>query len=148
MDCPIPFDTYTEDMWNGNKPSCKGDDWLINGKPVTADKWECRYGGGETINDQIMQCNFWINHKIGIQIAHNHLYIIDIRYTGRSDFWEYSDDKAMKMPGPPCFSEIRVRHQLEPEKIEGILNTKIKNCKFWELVQARAKELYNAGVGA
>lgn len=141
MDCPIPFDTYTMNMWDGNEPSCKGDDYLINGEQITSDKWECRYGGGETINDQIMRCNFWINRKVGIHIARNHIWIVDNRYAGKSDFWEYSDDDAMKMPGWPCFSENH-RHQLEPEKIEQILNTKIENCKFWDLVQTKAKELY------
>lgn len=137
-DCPIPFETYTADMWNGNEPSCKGSYWFSNDEWIIAEKWECRYGGGETINDQIVQCNFWINRKIGIHIARNHIWIVDNRYTGRTDFWEYSDCEAFKMPGWPCFSEVH-RHQLEPEKIGQILNTKIENCKFWNLVQAKAK---------
>ena len=32
------------------------------------------------------------------------------------------------------------------DKIEKILNTKIPNCKFWDLVQARAKELYQQDI--
>ena len=39
-----------------------------------------------------------------------------------------------------CCSESS-RHTLEPDKIEKILNTKIENCKFWDMVQKRAKEL-------
>ena len=64
---------------------------------------------------------------------------------GDSDLCEYTNIEGRGMPGCPCCSE-KSRHELEPERIEKILNTKIENCKFWDLVQTRAKELYSQGV--
>ena len=61
------------------------------------------------------------------------------RYKGKTDFWEYCVNHC-GMPGPPCVSETS-RHKLEPEKLKKYLNSKFDNCKIWDMVQQRAKEL-------
>jgi hypothetical protein len=131
------FPNYTREMYEGNTPSCKGHE-RVNGGFM--DKWSCKYGGGESYQDIIDNAEFSINYKITIYIVGSSLWIVDIRYAGKTDFWEYFNND-LKMPGGCCCSESS-RHTLEPDKIEKILNTKIENCKFWDMVQKRAKELY------
>lgn len=128
----------TDEMWDGNSPCGYGHQMVDGGR---SERWDTKYGGGETYQGKILHASFNLNCKISIFISGNGLHILDIRYSGRQAFWEYANMESMKLPGGPCCSE-RSRHTLEPEKIEKILNTKIKNCKFWDMVQARAKELY------
>lgn len=131
------FPNYTKEMWEGNIPAGKGHERVDGG---FMDRWSCKYGGGESYQDIINNAEFSINYKITIYIVGSSLWIVDIRYAGKPDFWEYFNSD-LKMPGSPCCSESS-RHTLEPDKIEKILNTKIENCKFWDMVQKRAKELY------
>lgn len=133
---------FTDEMYYGNAPEiCKGHKMVDGG---VCDRWHTKYGYGESYKGKILTANFNINEKISIDIIYNCLWIQDMRYIGscKSDIWEYINVKGMKMP---CWSEKHL-HSLEPEKIEKILNTKIKNCKFWDMVQARARELYSQGM--
>lgn len=132
------FPNFTDEMYDCNAPCGKGHEMIDGG---VSDRWSTKYGNMESYNGEILHAEFSINHKITIYITGNHLWIMDIRYAGKTDFWEYTNIEGRGFPGSPCCSE-RSRHTLEPEKIESILNTKIENCKFWKMVQARAKELY------
>lgn len=133
-----PFPSFTDEMWLGNEPCCKGHEMVSGGY---ADRWLTVFGGGESYKGKILNFSINLNPKISIFICGNTLYILDIRYDGKSDFWEYNNDGNFKMPGPPCCWE-KSRHTLEPEKIEKILNTKRNNSKIWDIVMQRAKELY------
>lgn len=136
--CSI-FPNFRGEMYDGNIPCGKGHLMVDGGE---SDMWSTQYGGGETYNEEILYANFSLNHKVSIFICGNTLHILDIRYSGKSDFWEYTNSPDMKqITTNECY-----RHQLEPEKIELILNTQIENCKFWDMVQSRAKELYSLGV--
>lgn len=130
---------FSGEAYDGNIPSATGHTMVDGG---TSDIWSTKYGGGETYNGKILHASFSLNAKVNIFICDNYLWIMDIRYVGKSDFWEFTNIKGEGFPGNPCCCE-RSRHSLEPEKIEQILNTKIKGCKFWDMVQARAKELYD-----
>lgn len=136
------FPNYTQDMYEGNAPCGKGQQVLDGNE---SDRWVCMYGSGESYNGEIIHIRFNLNQKISIYIIGNHLWIVDLRYSGKNDFWEYTNIEGLGYPGSPCCAK-QSRHSLEPEKIEKILNTKIENCKFWDMVQARAKELYSQGI--
>lgn len=44
---PYPID---DECWNGEKPHCKGSDWrLEDGTIQTGKRYDCWFGGGETI---------------------------------------------------------------------------------------------------
>ena len=136
------FPNFTVEMYEGNAPCGTGGKMVDGGD---SDRWTTQWGGGLTYKDEFIHASFSLNHKITIHIVGNHLWIVDIRHDGKPDFWEYTNIEGRGMPGYPCCSE-KSRHELEPERIEKILNTKIENCKFWDLVQTRAKELYSQGV--
>lgn len=133
------FPNFNGEMYDGNIPCGKGHTMVDGGR---SDRWSTQYGGGETYNGKILHASFSLNHKVSIFICGNTLHILDIRYSGKFDFWEYTNNSNMKQ----VTTNERYRHRLESEKIEQILNTKIKNCKFWDLVQERAKELYAQGI--
>lgn len=128
---------YTWDMYYGNEPAGKGHELVGGGY---ADRWECRYADAETVNGKILHASFNITPKVTLYLHHDSLYIIDVRYSGKSDFWELCVN-CSGMPGPPCCCESS-RHVLEPEYIEKYLNKKFQNCKLWDMIQQRAKELY------
>lgn len=133
------FINYTDEMYLGNKPCGKGHNYLLNGNVIASDRWETKYGGGETIGDKIKICNFHINEKISIYITYGVLNIVDTRYSGKTDQWLYcSNPSKGRIFG--C-SESNL-HQLEDEKIEKILNVSIPNCKFWSIVKGQAKYIY------
>lgn len=136
-----PYDfmpNYTWAMYYGNEPAGKGHELVCGG---FADRWDCRYGDAETNGDEILHASFNINRKVTLYLNHNSMYMIDIRYAGKPDFWELCVNSC-GMPGPPCCSEIS-RHKLEPEKIEEYLNKEFPNCKLWAMIKKRAKELYD-----
>ena len=124
------FPNYTDAMYLGNEPT--GSWEMSTGK--TMYRWSNCWGSGQSTTDGIFEANFQINSKITIYIVGGHLNIIDIRYAGKPDTWEYSNTEQRYFKS---FS-----HELEADRIEKILNTKIPNCRFWDLVQKRAKELY------
>lgn len=123
----------TPEMYNGNKPVGKGHERVSGG---CNDRWHTKRGSGETFNDEIDFFSFSLNHKITIHICGSTLWITDIRYSGKPDVWDYCNDGKLQHDG-------RNRHNLEPERIEQYLNTKIPNCKIWDMVQKRAWELYS-----
>lgn len=125
-------DSFSEDMWNGNKPCALGHENINGGHN---DLWQTRYGGGETYNDNICFFTFSLNHKISIFLCGDYICITDIRYAGKFDTWIYQNKNAILM------RQNGNDHILEPDKIEKILNTKIENCKIWEMIRRRAWEL-------
>lgn len=133
------FPRYTEAMYKGNEPSGKGHEHIHGG---FCDLWECRFGSAETYKGFVICANFHINKNVGLHICGDGLWIVDVRYSGKSDFWEYCINHS-GMPGRPCFSD-KVRHKLERESLEKYLNTAIPDCKLWEMVRERAWDLVNA----
>lgn len=130
---------YTWEMYNGNEPAGKGHELVSGGY---TDRWECRYGDAETYGNTIFHASFNIGRKVRLYLHYNSLYIIDVRYTGKPDFWELCVN-CPGLPGPPCVSESS-RHVLEPEYVEKYLNAKFLNCKLWDMIQKRSKELYES----
>ena len=139
----IPFESFpnfTEEMWNGNCPAGHGHERVEGG---FLDRWETKYGGGETFGNQIENADFSLSPRVSIFICGDYLQIVDIRYAGKSDIWEYTSDPKINLKWSIA---SYLYHELEPERIEKYLNTEIPNCKFWNMVQARAKELYERGI--
>jgi hypothetical protein len=134
-ECPLfpAFPNYTKEMFEGNKPCGKGHELVDGGY---ADKWQCKYGGGETDKGNVLYAVFHINYKISIFIIGNHLRIADIRYSGKPDVYEYTNDGYLQ---GSCLNNKTV-HKFEMEKVKDILNRKYE-CEFWKIVQKRAKEL-------
>ena len=131
---------YTDEMYLGNEPAGKGHFYILpNRKKVESDRWECQYGGGESIGDKIKICNFHIGHKISIYITYDVLNITDNRYSGKTDEWCYCSNPDK---GRIFGCSVNNLHDLEEDKIETILNISIPNCKFWSMVRSRAKYLY------
>lgn len=128
------FVNYTDEMYFGNEPCGKGHEHVNGG---FCDRWSCKYGCGESYNGELIDADFIINSKIKIFICGTTLKITDIRYAGKTDVWEWTNNPSLY---GVCISPSCV-HELEHEKIESILNMKF-NCKFWDMVQKRAKEIY------
>lgn len=134
------FTNYTENMYLGNEPAGKGHERLDGG---FCDRWQTKYGTGETYDGRIIHARFSLNAKVTIYIIGNALWVVDFRHSGKPDFWEHCVNHA-GMPGSPCTCESS-RHKLEPERLEKYLHTVIPNCKFWDMVQKRALELCRMG---
>jgi len=133
------FVTYTDDMYLGNVLADKGGKYLKkDGSIIDSDRWDCKYGKGESVDGHICMASVNISKKINIFIYDDSLWIYDIRHDGKSDIWEFRNDKNIE--------ETAYKHKLESDKIERILNTKFPNCKFWDMVQSRAKELYKRSI--
>lgn len=130
------FPNYTRDMYDGNAPAGKGHEMIDGG---FADRWDFKYGNAETYNGKILHASFNISSNVHIFIHYDSLWVTDFRYKCKTDFWEHCVNHC-GMPGPPCVSETS-RHKLEPEKLKKYLNSKFDNCKIWDMVQQRAKEL-------
>lgn len=131
------FPNYTWEMYYGNEPAGKGHELVGGG---FADRWDCRYGDAETNGEQILHASFTISPKVNLYICRDSLWIVDVRYRGKGDFWECCINHP-GMPGAPCVSE-RNRHKLEHENVMKYLDAKFPNCLLWDMVQKRAKELY------
>lgn len=136
-DCPFSsaFPNYTAEMWAGNAPAGKGYPLVGGGY---SDRWQCKYGGGDSVDGEINNAAFSISYKVCVYITGDDLRIMDIRHDGKYDYWQWSNH-------PERHSETRWMHELEPDRIEKILNTVIPNCRFWQMVQKRAKQLYEGG---
>ncbi len=126
-----PIDTIPDDVWLGNEPEGISG-YSVDGYPVL--RWNCKYGGGYTINGRISKFDFSINKKVSIFICGDTLCIRDYRRSKAT--WSYVYCNNSK------FSKGKGSRPLEQEKIEKYLNTKIPNCKAWDMVQKRAWELY------
>lgn len=122
-----------EDVYEGNVPCGKGHELVGGGY---AELWQCKYGGGETDKGKVLFARFYINHKISIFIINDHIKITDIRYSGKSEVWEYTNDGYLNNT---CLNPKNV-HKLEQENIRDILNKKY-DCEFWRIIQKRAKEM-------
>ena len=131
------FPNFTQNMWNGNEPNCKGHDMVGGGQ---SQKWTFRYGNAETFEDRILCASFSLSPKVTISIVGDTLNILDFRYSGKFDEWSYCNKPAGSIHG--TFMAVH-QHELEPERIKKYLKTNIPNCKIWDMIQARAKELYN-----
>lgn len=131
------FPNYTEQMYEGNQPAGKGHE-LTNGG--CAERWSCWYGCGETSGESVLWASITINHKINLFVCDDTIRITDIRYSGKSDVWEFCNN------GKITFSSTLILkchlHSLEDEKIERILASEFPG-RFWQMVQKRALELYN-----
>lgn len=128
------FPNYTKEMYFGNEPTGSWD--MSIGK--TMYRWTTQWGNGQSTDEGIFEAKFQINSKITIYIIGSLLWISDIRYAGKYDTYEYCNDSELFK----LYMQEPNRRKLEQDKIEKILDTKIPDCKFWSLVQARAKELY------
>ena len=137
------FSSFTQEMYNGDEPCGVGHQLVSGGY---ADRWTVWFGNGETARGNVLFASINQGRKISIFICGNVLHLLDIRYSGKTDFWEYSSDGGNVMPGAPCCDE-RSRHKLEPEKIEAILNAEASDSVFYKLVMARAREIYEAAHG-
>lgn len=131
------FPNFTESMWDGNEPNCKGHDMVGGGE---SQKWTFRYGNAETFNGEILCASISLSSKVSISIVGDTLNILDFRLSGKCDEWTYCNKPTGHIHG--TFLPV-YQHELEPERIEKYLNTKIPNCKIWDMIQTRAKELYN-----
>lgn len=130
------FPNYTHDMYDGNAPCGKGHEMVDGG---FSDRWEFRFGNAETYKGEILYASFALSPKVNIFVSSNSLWVLDKRYSNKSDFWEFCVNHS-GMPGYPCFSE-RCRHTLEHDKLISILSMKIENCKIWDMISKKAKEL-------
>ena len=131
---------YPLEVYAGNQPAYTGPTYLIDDKQVLSDVYRCKYGGGEVVNDHIMCGEFSLNEKVSLFLCRDNLKITDIRYAGKSDVWEYkSSDDMPSLSGTLSSKNV---HVLEDEKIAQYLNTKIPSCKFWDMFQEQAKEIY------
>lgn len=128
---------YTADMYLGNVPCGKGHK-LVSGEYT--DRWACKYGGGETNGDNILDFAFNINPKVTIFILEDKIDIVDHRYSDKFDEWVYCNHPERGVVHG-CLKQHL--HELEEDRIEKYLNTKILDCKIWDMVQKRAKELCN-----
>ena len=93
-----------------------------------------------SFEDRILCANFSLSPKVTISIVGDTLNILDFRYNGKFDEWSYCNKPTGRIHGTFMAAH---QHELEPERIEKYLNTNIPDCKIWDMVQARAKELYN-----
>lgn len=130
------FPNYTKEMYDGNEPAGKGHELVCGG---FADRWETKYGGGETFNGKIIHFSFSLNPKVTIDIVGDVLNIHDIRHSSKNDVWVFCNKRGYEIAG--TFNQNLI-HQLEPDRVEKYLNSSFPNCKIWDIVQARAKQLY------
>ena len=127
------FPNYTEAMYEGDEPCGKGHELIRGG---CADRWECKYGVGETSGEDVLCAHIIINRKIQLFVCRDCLRIVDNRYAGKTDVWVCDSN------GELTTSDSKRRtHPLEAEKIEQVLSTKFAGL-FWKMVQKRAREIY------
>lgn len=126
------FPNFTEEMWAGNAP-CRKDHKHINGG--WTDHWTFFKGAAETYNDEIVWADFSITKNISIFIVDD---TVNICKTTTDYDYNYCNKETGRIWG--TFRED-LRKDLELEEVERILNRKFPNCKIWDMVQARAKEL-------
>ena len=127
------FRNYTGQMYDGDAPCGIGHE--IEGGGYTQ-RWACWYGTGETNGDVVLLANIAIDKKISLFVCADTLHIVDIRYAGQTDTWEYCNN------GTITAQKGSKLHALENEKIEKILNSPLPG-KFWAIVRKRATEIYN-----
>lgn len=132
---------YTDSMYYGNEPEGIEESWIDTETNLPCLRWTFFKGNAITTQSgRLIHTSFNINMKVNICIVGDTLWITDGRHSGKSDCWEYCNtgSRHIHPEGSPWY------HELEPERIEKYLNTEIPNCKIWDIVQKRAKELYEA----
>ena len=126
------FPNFTKEMWAGNEPCGKGHELVSGG---VADRWEFFKGSAETYNDEILTADFIIDINTGIHIVDDTINICKIT---AEYFYNYCNKETGRIWG--TFNEYN-RKNLEFDKVISILNRKFPNCKIWDMIQSRAKEL-------
>lgn len=129
------FPNLTKDMYFGNDFTRTGHKTIDGGE---TEIWSTMWGTGEIYKDKIISADFSFNTKVTVYICADRLRIVDIRHSGKNDVWVYDNTPNRKYG--------RFEHDLEEEKIQKIINTKIPNCKYWDMVQKRIKELYEVKI--
>ena len=124
------FLNFTNDMYYGAVP-CGNGHLRINGE--YNDRWETKYGGGESYKGRIEYATIYINEKVSLFVCSDYLRIVDIRYAGKFDVWYYENKKRI---GGGCHY-----HQLEKEKIAKIISN-IPDCIFCNMVKNKVNELF------
>lgn len=127
------FPNYTKAMYEGNEPCGLGHQRESGGYN---DRWETKYGGGETYGNIIDYAEFHFDANMSLSIVGGECHLLVI--LANSKFKEYASSPAMRHL---CSSE-KQRIQLSEEEIERLLNKQIPNCRFWDIVQQNAKEIY------
>ncbi len=126
------FPNYTKEMYEGNEPACKGHELISGG---VADKWTFFKGSAETYNGEILNADFSIDKNTSVFIVGDTVNICKI--TAIYDY-NYCNKENGRIWG--TFRED-LRKDMEFEEVEKILNKKFPNCKIWNMIQARVKEL-------
>ena len=127
------FPNYTEEMYNGNEPSSK--EYLSIDNSIH-DIWSTQYGKAETCEDRIITAIFNIGAQKSISIIGNSLWVVKLLQKGVYEYCYNHGGIGMEKYG-------MIKFDLSKEETLKIINTKIENCKLWEMVQKRALELYN-----
>lgn len=128
------FQKYTKEMYLGNAPCGKG--WEQPDGSF-CDRWSFYCGEAQTKEDEVVFARFNLNHKITVNIAGSSLWITDIRYSGKSMVYQYTNDDGFRTNN---IAQVNLK-ELEPAKIESILDSEI-DCDIWRMIQKRAKEIY------
>lgn len=127
------FPNFTEEMWAGNEPCGKGHEHVNGGY---TDHWIFFKGAAETYNGEIDWADFSVDRRTSISIVGD---TVNICYNGRDfDFYNYCNKSTGRIWGTMNNCH---RKDMELEEAERILNKKFPNCKIWDMVQLRAKEL-------
>lgn len=81
---------YTEEMWNGNAPSCQGWEHIKGGY---CDRWDFRYGYINTYHGELMDADIILSPKVKLFIIGDTLNIIEHRYSDKFDEWTYCNNQ-------------------------------------------------------
>lgn len=126
------FPNFTKEMYAGNEPCGKGHEMVSGG---FADRWTFFKGNAETYNGEILNADFSIDQWTSIFIVGD---TVNICKNTTKYCYNYCNKENGRIWG--TFYESN-RKELEFDKVVAILNRKFPNCKIWDMVQARAKEL-------
>ena len=126
------FPNFTKEMYAGNEPCGKGHEMVSGG---FADRWEFFKGNAETYNGEILNADFSVDQWTSIFIIGD---TVNICKNTMEYCYNYCNKENGRIWG--TFYECN-RKNLEFDKVVAILNRKFPNCKIWDMIQARAKEL-------
>lgn len=126
---PNPAD-YPDEVYRGNIPACKGGKWIVGDEVVVADKYACRFGGGEVVGGKVRVGDFSLNHKVTIHLTYDVVSITDKRKDSTTEIWTWHSKYGLVGRGLFLWE-----YPLEPEKIRQYLNAEVEDCLFWQLMQ-------------
>lgn len=155
-----PFTPQTDEQWQGNEPYWIDKSYhalaVINpntNEPIPLNRWVCRYGSGWTYTNPVTGLTEFPCFEFNLEDSvHIHLItplgseettlfidrlISNSSYKYQSDKNQFSKVKATQRDN---FQDL---NQDEYEHIQYILNTKIDNCKIWDMFQAKCLEIFN-----